>query len=174
MRMTMRSTAARRATTPGRWPALLLAIAVNIAFIGVLFFSIRWQNRQAGAGDGGALRARPAQRDGRRATARATAARAALEPPPPVADAGARADRRPRPCQSPSRRSSSPIRALRTSRARRKAEEESARRRKLPSANARSARRRKPTSARPTRKSRTSRNALAEARDRQAREAAEH
>ena len=30
----------------GRWPALLLAIAVNLAFIGVLFFSIRWQNRQ--------------------------------------------------------------------------------------------------------------------------------
>jgi colicin import membrane protein len=30
----------------GRWPALVLAIAVNLAFIGVLFFSIRWQNRQ--------------------------------------------------------------------------------------------------------------------------------
>ena len=30
----------------GRWPALLLAIIVNVAFIGVLFFSIRWQNRQ--------------------------------------------------------------------------------------------------------------------------------
>jgi len=27
-------------------PALLLAIAVNLLFIGVLFFSIRWQNRQ--------------------------------------------------------------------------------------------------------------------------------
>ncbi len=35
------------ATTSGRWPALLLAILVNIVFIGVLFFSIRWQNRQA-------------------------------------------------------------------------------------------------------------------------------
>jgi hypothetical protein len=35
------------ATTSGRWPALLLAIVVNIVFIGVLFFSIRWQNRQA-------------------------------------------------------------------------------------------------------------------------------
>jgi colicin import membrane protein len=34
------------ATTSGRWPALLLAIIVNIVFIGVLFFSIRWQNRQ--------------------------------------------------------------------------------------------------------------------------------
>jgi len=34
------------AKTRGRWPALLLAIAVNAAFIGVLFFSIRWQNRQ--------------------------------------------------------------------------------------------------------------------------------
>ena len=34
------------ATTSGRWPALLLAIVVNIVFIGVLFFSIRWQNRQ--------------------------------------------------------------------------------------------------------------------------------
>ena len=30
----------------GRWPALLLAIVVNAAFIGVLFFSVRWQNRQ--------------------------------------------------------------------------------------------------------------------------------
>jgi colicin import membrane protein len=34
------------AKTSGRWPALLLAIAVNVGFIGVLFFSIRWQNRQ--------------------------------------------------------------------------------------------------------------------------------
>jgi len=34
------------AKTAGRWPALLLAIVVNAAFIGVLFFSIRWQNRQ--------------------------------------------------------------------------------------------------------------------------------
>jgi colicin import membrane protein len=31
----------------GRWPALLLAIVVNLAFIGVLFFSVRWQSRQA-------------------------------------------------------------------------------------------------------------------------------
>lgn len=31
----------------GRWPALLLAIAVNLAFIGVLFFSVRWQSRPA-------------------------------------------------------------------------------------------------------------------------------
>jgi colicin import membrane protein len=31
----------------GRWPALALAIAVNVAFIGVLFLSIRWQNRQS-------------------------------------------------------------------------------------------------------------------------------
>lgn len=29
----------------GRWPALLLAIAVHAVFIGVLIFSIRWQNR---------------------------------------------------------------------------------------------------------------------------------
>jgi len=29
----------------GRWPALLLAIAVNLFFIGVLFLSIRWQSR---------------------------------------------------------------------------------------------------------------------------------
>ena len=35
------------ATTSGRWPALLLAVLVNVVFIGVLFFSIRWQNRQA-------------------------------------------------------------------------------------------------------------------------------
>src|SRR5512132_659793 len=34
------------AATSGRWPALLLAIIVNVVFIGVLFFSIRWQNRQ--------------------------------------------------------------------------------------------------------------------------------
>jgi len=31
----------------GRWPALLLAIVVNLAFIGILFFSIRWQSRPA-------------------------------------------------------------------------------------------------------------------------------
>ncbi len=31
----------------GRWPALLLAIAVNVLFIGILFFSIRWQSRPA-------------------------------------------------------------------------------------------------------------------------------
>ena len=31
----------------GRWPALLLAIAVNLAFIGVLFLSVRWQSRPA-------------------------------------------------------------------------------------------------------------------------------
>ena len=37
------------AKTTGRWPALLLAIVVNAAFIGVLFFSIRWQNRQPAA-----------------------------------------------------------------------------------------------------------------------------
>lgn len=35
------------ATASGRWPALLLAILVNVVFIGVLFFSVRWQNRQA-------------------------------------------------------------------------------------------------------------------------------
>jgi colicin import membrane protein len=29
----------------GRWPALLLAIAVHLVFIAVLIFSIRWQNR---------------------------------------------------------------------------------------------------------------------------------
>ena len=34
------------AKTTGRWSALLLAIVVNVGFIGVLFFSIRWQNRQ--------------------------------------------------------------------------------------------------------------------------------
>ena len=31
----------------GQWPALLLAIAVHLAFIAVLVFSLRWQNRQA-------------------------------------------------------------------------------------------------------------------------------
>ncbi len=31
----------------GRWPALLLAIAVHAVFIAVLIFSIRWQNRPA-------------------------------------------------------------------------------------------------------------------------------
>ena len=34
------------AKTAGRWPALLLAIVVNAVFIGILFVSIRWQNRQ--------------------------------------------------------------------------------------------------------------------------------
>ena len=31
----------------GQWPALALAIAVHLAFIAVLVFSLRWQNRQA-------------------------------------------------------------------------------------------------------------------------------
>jgi len=30
----------------GQWPALLLAIAVHVAFIAVLVFSLRWQNRE--------------------------------------------------------------------------------------------------------------------------------
>jgi colicin import membrane protein len=30
----------------GRWPALALAIAVNVAFVAVLVFSVRWQSRQ--------------------------------------------------------------------------------------------------------------------------------
>ena len=30
----------------GQWPALALAIAVHVAFIGVLVFSLRWQNRK--------------------------------------------------------------------------------------------------------------------------------
>ena len=31
---------------PGRWPALLLAVAVHLVFIGVLIFSLRWQNKK--------------------------------------------------------------------------------------------------------------------------------
>jgi hypothetical protein len=31
----------------GQWPALALAIAVHLAFIAVLVFSLRWQNRPA-------------------------------------------------------------------------------------------------------------------------------
>src|SRR4051812_45971811 len=34
------------AAASGRWLAMALALLVNVAFIGVLFFSIRWQNRQ--------------------------------------------------------------------------------------------------------------------------------
>src|SRR6186997_1647528 len=30
----------------GQWPALALAIAVHLAFIAVLVFSLRWQNRE--------------------------------------------------------------------------------------------------------------------------------
>lgn len=33
------------ARTPGRWLALALAIVVHVAFVGVLVFSVRWQNR---------------------------------------------------------------------------------------------------------------------------------
>lgn len=57
------------ATTSGRWPALMLAILVNIVFIGVLFFSIRWQNRQ------------PAPVT---AELYAPATKAVAEPPPPT------------------------------------------------------------------------------------------
>jgi colicin import membrane protein len=34
------------ASVSGRWPALALAIAVHVAFIAVLVFSLRWQNRK--------------------------------------------------------------------------------------------------------------------------------
>jgi colicin import membrane protein len=37
------------ARVKGRWPALALAIAVNLAFVSVLVFSIRWQSRQPAA-----------------------------------------------------------------------------------------------------------------------------
>jgi colicin import membrane protein len=33
------------ARVAGRWPALALAVAVHVAFIAVLVFSVRWQNR---------------------------------------------------------------------------------------------------------------------------------
>ena len=36
----------RPARMSGQWPALALAIVVHIAFIGVLVFSLRWQNRK--------------------------------------------------------------------------------------------------------------------------------
>jgi len=36
----------RPARMSGQWPALLLAIAVHVAFIAVLVFSLRWQNRE--------------------------------------------------------------------------------------------------------------------------------
>jgi len=29
----------------GKWTALILAIAVNLVFLGVLVFSVSWQNR---------------------------------------------------------------------------------------------------------------------------------
>lgn len=37
----------RPARMSGQWPALALAIAVHVAFIAVLVFSLRWQNREA-------------------------------------------------------------------------------------------------------------------------------
>ena len=36
----------RPARISGQWPALALAIAVHVAFIAVLIFSLRWQNRK--------------------------------------------------------------------------------------------------------------------------------
>jgi colicin import membrane protein len=36
----------RPARDKGRWPALLLAVAVHAAFLAVLIFAVRWQNRQ--------------------------------------------------------------------------------------------------------------------------------
>ncbi len=61
----------------GRLPALLLAIAVNLAFIGVLFFSVRWQSRQA-APVTAELYGPP------KTTVAPTAAPPAPAPPPPV------------------------------------------------------------------------------------------
>src|SRR5688572_29642823 len=34
------------ARASGRWPALMLAIAVHMVFIAVLIFSVRWQNKK--------------------------------------------------------------------------------------------------------------------------------
>ena len=105
------------ATTSGRWPALLLAILVNIVFIGVLFFSIRWQNRQPA----------PVMAELYAPPAKVTVAEPQPpqppppqparepEPPPPVA--------KPEPApppQSPSRKRSSPIRAPQILHARRR------------------------------------------------------
>ncbi len=43
----MRDDSPRRpARDKGRWPALLLAVAVHAAFLAVLIFAVRWQNRQ--------------------------------------------------------------------------------------------------------------------------------
>ena len=92
------------ARIPGHWPALLLAIAVNVVFIAVLFFSIRWQNRQPEPVTAELYAPRPRRR-GRRAA----------EPPPTRARAGslprrrrrsphreaAPADRPRRPCPKP-------------------------------------------------------------------------
>ncbi len=35
-----------RTRTSGKWPALVLAVIVHVAFIAVLIFSLRWQNRE--------------------------------------------------------------------------------------------------------------------------------
>src|SRR5215217_2973612 len=43
--MTLTDRPRRPARISGKWPALALAIAVHVIFIGVLIFSVRWQNR---------------------------------------------------------------------------------------------------------------------------------
>jgi len=57
----------------GRWPALALAIAVHVAFIAVLVFSLRWQNR----------RPEPVTAELYAPPARAAAVDNAEPPPPP-------------------------------------------------------------------------------------------
>ena len=37
---------ARAPLTRGKWTALLLAVVVNLLFVGVLVFSVSWQNRK--------------------------------------------------------------------------------------------------------------------------------
>src|SRR3954466_10348428 len=43
--MATRDRPRKPARMSGQWPALALAIAVHLAFIAVLVFSLRWQNR---------------------------------------------------------------------------------------------------------------------------------
>jgi len=71
--MATRDRPRKPARMSGQWPALALAIAVHLAFIAVLVFSLRWQNRPA----------EPVTVELYAPPAKVVVAEPAAEPPPP-------------------------------------------------------------------------------------------
>jgi colicin import membrane protein len=157
------------ATTSGRWPALLLAIVVNIVFIGVLFFSIRWQNRQA-APVTAELYAPPAKVTVAEPPPSPPQPAREPEPPPPVAKPEPAPPPKALPTPEPKAEQPDP----RAADIARKAKAEEERKAKESAERERKEREKKEADKREAdKKKQDEQKRLAEARDRQAREATE-